>query len=173
MVRSMGVTCARQPLPCPRCPLYPSTMRILALDVGDRYIGVALSDPTGLIATPLAVLERTGGKRDYEKVLAVVKAQEAERIVIGMPMTMSGEEGEQAQATNTFVAALKERTALPVETLDERLTTVEAERRLREAGASSRRMRQRTDSQAAAVLLQGYLDTRRLRLARGNADESS
>ncbi|MSQ25679.1 MAG: Holliday junction resolvase RuvX [Dehalococcoidia bacterium] len=148
-------------------------MRILALDVGDRYIGVALSDPTGLIASPLPVLERTGGKRDYERVLAVVKAQEAARIIIGMPITMSGEEGEQAQATNAFVAALKERTALPVETLDERLTTVEAERRMREAGASSRRMRQRTDSQAAAVLLQGYLDAQRLRRAREDAGDPS
>ena len=146
-------------------------MRILALDVGDRYIGVAVSDPTGLIASPLAVLERTGGKRDYEKVLAVVKAQEAERIIIGMPMTMSGEEGEQAQATNIFIAALKERTALPIETLDERLTTVEADRRMREAGASSRRMRQRTDSQAAAVLLQAYLEAQRMRQARENAQD--
>ena len=138
-------------------------MQVLALDVGDRNIGVALSDPTGLLASPLTVIERTGGKRDFQRVLDLVRDREAELVVVGMPVSLDGVPREQAMATQAFSDELTRRCPVPVVTWDERLTTVEAERRMREAGASARKRKRARDSAAAAVLLQAYLEHLRMR----------
>ena len=140
--------------------MYTDAMRVLALDVGERRIGAAISDPLGVIATPLTVVERGGGG-DYERLIALAQEHEAERILVGMPVSMDGAARMQARAVQRFVDALAERSPLPVETLDERLTTVEAERRMMEAGASASKRRAERDAAAAAVLLQAYLESRR------------
>ena len=140
--------------------MYTDAMRVLALDVGERRIGAAISDPLGVIATPLAVVER-GGARDYERLPALAQEHEAERILVGMPVSMDGAARMQARAVQRFVDDLAAMSPLPVETLDERLTTVEAERRMMEAGASASKRRAERDSAAAAVLLQAYLESRR------------
>jgi putative Holliday junction resolvase len=137
----------------------------MALDVGNRNIGVALSDPTGMLASPLTVIERTGGKRDYQRVLELVRDQEAELVVIGMPISLDGVPREQAAITQAFCDEFSRRSPVEVVTWDERLTTVEAERRMREAGASRQKRKEARDSAAAAVLLQAYLE--HLRMTRG------
>jgi putative Holliday junction resolvase len=148
-------------------------MRVLALDVGDRNIGVALSDPTGILASPLTTVQRTGGKRDYQRVLDLVRDREAELIVIGMPVSLDGVPREQAVATQAFSDELSRRSPVPVVTWDERLTTVEGERRMREAGASAQQRKQGRDSAAAAVLLQAYLEHLRMSRERRDSDESA
>ena len=134
-------------------------MRILALDVGERRIGVALSDPTGFLATPLTAIERTGGKADFQRIVDLATESEAERILIGIPVSMDGVEREQARSVREFCRRLAGQTGMPIDTLDERLTTVEAERRLRERGASAKERKALVDSAAAAILLQAYLDS--------------
>jgi putative Holliday junction resolvase len=137
-------------------------MRILAIDLGERRTGVAVSDPTGLLATPLTVIESVGPRRDVERILELAREQGAERIVVGVPISLDGSAGAQAQQARTFAERLAAAGDVPVVTWDERLTTVVAERRMREAGASSRRRREQRDAAAAAVLLESYLDYLRL-----------
>lgn len=134
-------------------------MRILALDVGEKRIGVAASDPTGTLASPVTVLQRTGLKRDLEEVLRLAREYEAERILVGMPISLDGVAREQARLVQGFCDQLAALTAIPVATWDERFSTVEAERRMREAGRSPEKRRQTRDAVAAAVLLQSYLES--------------
>ena len=136
-------------------------MRALALDVGDRRIGVALSDPTGLIATPLTTITRRGEAEDVDAVLALVSEHEAGEIVVGLPLSLSGHAGPQARRVSHLARSLARKAAVPVETIDERYSTVEAEKRLREAGRRPSRDRARVDAAAAAVILQAHLDSRR------------
>ncbi len=136
-------------------------MRALALDVGDRRIGVALSDPTGFIATPLTTIIRRSEAEDIAAVLALVADNEAGEIVVGMPLLLSGRAGPQAQRVSHLARVLARRAPVPVETIDERCSTVEAERRLREAGGRPTRDRAKVDAAAAAVVLQAHLDARR------------
>lgn len=138
-------------------------MKALGLDLGERRIGVAVSDPTGTLARPLTALERRGPDADLAAVLELARREGAQAIVVGLPFTLRGEEGPQAHRVQAFVAALRAHSPLPVETWDERLTTVEAERRLREAGRKPSRERERVDAASAALLLQAWLDARRLR----------
>lgn len=133
-------------------------MRVLGLDVGERRIGLALSDATGLIATPLLAIERTGLDSDVRQVLEAASNHQAERIVVGVPVSLSGQVGEQARSVREFVRTLRTATALRVDTWDERLSTVEAERRLREAGGKPSREHGRLDAASAAIILQAYLD---------------
>ena len=105
-------------------------MRVLALDVGDRRTGVALSDATALIATPLTTIHADDDEELAAAVLALIAEHGAEEIVVGMPFTLSGEMGSQAKRTGHFVRRLKGLTALPIKTVDERLSTVEATRTL-------------------------------------------
>lgn len=138
-------------------------MRILALDVGDRRIGVAVSDPTGLIARPLRVLERRSKKEDFAAIAALVAEYGAERVVVGRPLTPKGRVGQQAQRVEKYAQALAEALPVPVELWDERYTTVAAEEILRETRKpSARREKRDVDALAAAVLLQDYLAARRL-----------
>ena len=133
---------------------------VLALDVGDRRIGLAISDPTGMLASPLGTVER--GPSEMADILRVVEENRAGEIVVGLPLTLSGESREQAGKVRRFVRDLSARTDLPIRTVDERLSTVQAQRMLRDAGGRRRsRDRGRIDASAAAVILQAYLDSRR------------
>ncbi len=123
-------------------------MKVLALDYGRARTGVAVSDPTGTIARPLCVVEGAGSENGLERLAALIGEQEAERIVVGLPLTLRGERGEQARETEVFVAALAEVTAVPVVTFDERFTTDLAEQAPADAPE---------DARAAAHLLSSYL----------------
>ncbi len=138
--------------------------RTLALDVGTRRIGVAVSDPGGVVAQPLAVIEREGWETDRKRIATIVRDQDVDLIVVGYPLTLSMERGRQAELVDRFVARL--RTAIPVTvvTWDERLTTAAAERVLLAADLRRAHRRRVRDAVAAAVLLQGYLDRRRASL---------
>lgn len=133
-------------------------MRTLALDVGERRVGVAVSDPLGLLARPLDVITRRSKREDFEAIARLVEEQEASRVVVGHPLSMDGQPGPQAQRVERYAAALAEHLDVPVILWDERLSTVEAERLLRESGETSREFRSRVDAVAAAVILQSYLD---------------
>ena len=133
----------------------------LALDVGERRIGLALSDPSGLLATPLATIQRTQEPADVDEVLRLAEEHDVEKMVVGLPLELSGRRGPQAGRVMAFARALTGRTELPVETVDERYSTVEAERRLRDSGVEPSKDRARLDAAAAAVILESYLDARR------------
>ncbi len=133
-------------------------MRILALDVGDRRVGVAVSDPLGLMARPLTVIVRRSREDDYREIARLAAEHEASLVVVGHPLSMSGEVGPQARRVERYAAGLAERLDVPLVLWDERLSTVEAEDRLRAAGRSFHEYRGRLDAVAAAVILQSYLD---------------
>ena len=136
-------------------------MRALGLDVGDRRIGVALSDSLGLTAQRLTVLERRGPSEDVEAVRTLVDAHGVEVVVVGLPLTMRGERRIQADKVGTFADQLRRRIAGPVQLVDERLTTVQGERALREMGTTRRRRKQVIDQVAAQLILQQFLDAQR------------
>jgi len=144
--------------------------RVLALDLGARRIGVALSDPGGVIAQPHGVIERRGLRETLEHVAALVAAHGVARVVVGEPLTLAGHAGRQAAAAARFVRALQARVPVPVERVDERLSTAAAERALLAGGASRARRRATRDAVAAALILQTYLDRRRAAGAPGGAD---
>jgi putative holliday junction resolvase len=122
--------------------------RILALDHGSARCGCAISDPSGTLATPLPVIERPDTRRGLTAIARLVEEQGAERVIVGLPLTLRGEEGEQAGRARTFAERLARRISVPVELHDERLTTRLAERTRGNADA---------DSRAAAHLLESYL----------------
>ena len=126
--------------------------RVMALDYGSARCGVALSDPSGTLATPMPVVERAGTKKGMGRLAEVISSSGAERVVVGLPLTLAGEEGPQAAETREFAERLGRRVQVPIELYDERLTTVQAER----AGGSAD-----ADSRAAAHLLEAFLDSRR------------
>ncbi len=134
-------------------------MIVVALDVGRRRIGVAASDPTGFLASGVRVIQRVSLDKDVEAVRSLAESLGAERIVVGYPLSMSGEVGPQAEETERFVEALRARTSVPIILWDERLSTLEADRRMQEAGVSGRKRRQRADVAAAVLILQSYLDS--------------
>lgn len=145
--------------------------RIMALDVGEKRIGVALSDPLGLTAQGLTVVHRRSPAADVAALAELVRAHEVTLIVVGLPRRMSGAIGAQAENALAFAALLRESLAVPVETWDERLTTRAAERMLVAGDLSRARRRQVVDKVAAALILQGYLDARRARRGAGGEDE--
>jgi putative Holliday junction resolvase len=132
--------------------------RILGLDVGDRWIGVALSDPEGILASPLTRITREGTESTIEAILQLVRQHQVRRIVAGLPYSMRGGLGQQAIKVLDFLHELRQHSEIPVETWDERLSTVAAERRMREAGIVKKRKREKIDAAAAALILQAYLD---------------
>jgi len=140
--------------------------RLLGLDVGDRRIGVAVSDPTGLLATPVEVYTRRNDDADVEHVSGLAHELEVEGIIVGLPVNMNGTEGPQAEKTRAFAAALAMQGG-DVLLWDERLSTVEAERRMSESGRRRKRGAvMRSDAEAAAVILESYLDSLRVRVSR-------
>ena len=132
-------------------------MRILAVDWGERRIGLAVSDPGGVIATGLPTLVVRGAEAAVAGVAAAAREHEAERIVVGLPLLMSGAKGAAAESALAFARSVAERTGLPVETYDERLTTAMAQRRLHEAGVRTGAAKARVDQGAAVALLESYL----------------
>jgi putative Holliday junction resolvase len=136
--------------------------RVLAVDWGARRVGLAISDPTGFLATGLPTLTVTGRDDAARRVAAVAREHEAERIVVGLPLKMSGEKGEAAGQAEAFAAALAETSALPIELLDERLTSALSTRRLHETGVRGAKARARVDQGAAIALLETWLDRARL-----------
>lgn len=133
-------------------------MIVVGLDVGRRRIGVAASDPTGFLASGVQVIRRASLDKDVEAVQRLVETLRAEQIVVGYPLSMSGEPGPQAEETERFVEALCARASVPIVLWDERLSTLEADRRMQEAGVSGRKRRERVDVAAATLILQNYLD---------------
>jgi len=130
----------------------------MGLDIGDKRTGVALSDPLGIIASALTVIERTSDEAAVKKIIDLARENEVERIVVGMPRSMDGSLGKQAQAVQSFIDLLKEGTRIPIVSWDERLSTVAAERAMLEVGMKRDKRKKRRDSLAAAFILQGYLD---------------
>ena len=124
-------------------------MKVLALDYGSARTGVAVSDPTGTVARPLGVVERAATDDGLARLAELVQAEGAERVVVGLPLTMRGERGEQAAETALFVEALRAALEIPVESFDERFTTDLAERSPDSTAP--------TDARAAAHLLDSYL----------------
>ena len=137
--------------------------RVLAVDWGARRVGLAISDPTGLLATGLPTLTVTGRDDAVRRVAEAAREHEAGRIVVGLPLKMSGERGEAAEQAEAFAAALGAASALPVELLDERLTSALSTRRLHESGLRGKKARARVDQGAAVALLETWLDRARLR----------
>jgi putative Holliday junction resolvase len=131
--------------------------RTLGLDVGDSRIGVALSDPLGVLATPLTIVTRKDIEADVEAVLAIVRQHEVGSIIVGLPRNMDGSEGAQAEKVRDFANELSQRTDIRVVFQDERLTTVQAKRVIRDARKTGPGTRY--DAAAAALILQAYLDS--------------
>ncbi len=134
-------------------------MRALALDLGSRRIGVAVSDAAGVLATPLTVLARSSDRRrDHARIAELVAEEEVGVVVVGLPLSLDGHEGAAAQAARGEAAELAESLAVPVVVHDERLTTMTANRLLTEAGLDGKARRKVVDQVAASVLLQAWLD---------------
>ena len=137
----------------------------MALDVGDRRIGVALSDPTGLLATPLTAVDRLDARpSEFDEIISLAQENDVEAIIVGMPVTLAGRLGHQARQVRDFISELSDRTGLPIETVDERYSTVQAQRMLNESKRRPSKDRNQDrghlDASAAAVFLQSYLDFR-------------
>jgi len=135
----------------------PEAGRILGLDLGDVRIGVAISDPERHLAVPMGTVH-TGAPADLQAIAKLVREHEVTLVVVGHPLKMSGAPGARARHAEEFVAALRQALPVPVVLQDERLSTVEADRALRDAGAGGRDRRRAVDRSAAAVILQSYLD---------------
>jgi len=145
--------------------------RILAVDLGERRIGLALSDPLGLTAQGLPTAGRRNKREDLNFVESLVRRHDVSRVLIGHPLNMDGSEGPQARKARAFAEALSKRvsSSVTVELWDERLTSVEAEVMLDPSTMGESRRRGRVDQLAATILLQSYLDTHRTGTAVGEA----
>jgi putative Holliday junction resolvase len=140
---------------------YTGRVRVLAVDLGSKRIGLAVSDTGARLAFPAGVIESRGRKRDLAALKALIREREIVRAVVGVPVHMSGRRGPEAANAVRFAEDLARATSIPVDTLDERWTSVEAERILRTTERGSRAVKQRTgavDEMAAAILLQTYLE---------------
>jgi putative Holliday junction resolvase len=146
--------------------------RVMGLDYGERRIGVALSDPLGITAQPLLTLQRTALDADLQALAGLARDHDVRRVVIGLPLSLDGTRGERVRKTEEFAARLGKRTGLPVESWDERLTSVQAERALLEADLSRKRRRDVIDMTAAVLILQGWLDAQAVK-DKGAAEEGS
>lgn len=136
-------------------------MRVIGIDLGSKRIGIAVSDPSGTVASPHSVLQRTGSHRsDHRAIAAVIAEYEADLVVVGLPRSMDGTLGPAATAALAEVGELATSVAVPVETVDERLTTVTADRVLRASNVKGDARRRVVDKVAAAILLQTWLDGR-------------
>jgi putative Holliday junction resolvase len=135
-------------------------MRVMALDYGERGVGVAISDELQLIARPLTTIRRE--KQRYAQVLErireLVVENEIVTLVVGLPLNMDGSRGAAVERVESFVSDLRRSVSIPIVTVDERLTSREADRILREMGVGLRERRERSDEYAASVILQDYID---------------
>lgn len=140
--------------------------RILAIDFGLRRLGMAVSDPSGVVALGLQTIERANLASDLARIAEAIREYEASELVVGKPLSKSGAENEMSRRAAAFATKIRERTGIPVTLWDERLTSAEANRALREAGLSLEKRRRAVDRAAATLILQNYLDWR---TARGGA----
>ena len=132
--------------------------RIMGLDIGDKTIGVAVSDLMGLTAQGVTTIKRVGKKKDIEAIKQIIAEKQVNKIVSGLPKNMNGTVGPQGEKVQKFCELLKEETNLPIEFWDERLTTVAAHRAMLEADLSRSKRNKIVDKVAATYILQGYLD---------------
>jgi putative Holliday junction resolvase len=138
----------------------PLSPRVLGLDVGSRRIGVAVSDPLGITAQGLPTIHRQNKRLDYAQLENVIREYEVVAIVVGLPLRMSGQEGIQSEKMRQFAEDLRKRFKLPVHLWDERLTSAEANRVLRESEMSIQRRGQVVDQMAAVLILQSWMERR-------------
>ena len=131
------------------------------MDVGRRRIGVALGDALGIMASPLVIIYSRGSHEDITEIVNLVKKHEVERIIVGMPRSMDGSLGKEALRVQKFIEFLSKSAPVPVESWDERLSTVAAEREMTIGGATPSQKRQWLDAVAASLVLQAYLDNQR------------
>lgn len=143
-------------------------MRALALDVGDARIGLAISDPRGVVCLPIEALVRSKESDDLAAVVDLAKREGAETIVVGLPLSLDGTHGPAARQMRRFTSSLRKLADIPVESYDERFTTTEAENRLRSAGYEPSRNRARLDSMAAVIILESFLAARANRTNRSS-----
>lgn len=136
----------------------PMSRRVVAVDLGTRRIGVAVTDGLGLTAQPHATIARHGGQRDLDAIASVVREFDAERLVLGLPLGPDGEVGRPARSVQAFAERLRAVLSVPVELIDESFTTVEAEDVLLQADLSRARRKEVVDRVAAAVILRRWLD---------------
>lgn len=136
-------------------------MRVMGLDIGSVRIGVALSDETGLLASPYSVIQRRSTKEALRAIVGALEETEAGLVVVGLPVSLDGQLHAQAVSVQSFAEKLRRRLAVPLVYADETLSTVRAEELLRDRGLRPSRRRERIDSAAAAVILQDYLDQQR------------
>ena len=134
---------------------------MLGLDIGSVRVGVAVSDPSGRIASPLTVLDARALAGDATPLVRLAEDYESECLVVGLPLTLSGDEGPQAAEVRTAAVRLATAAGLPVEFADERLSSEEARRMMSASGMSEKEQRGSVDKVAAAIILQGWLDARR------------
>ncbi len=146
--------CRRRSRSC----LKPAMPRIMGLDIGDKRIGVAVSDPSLILASPLKTINRKDDESAVFEIRALLKQYDVGKLVIGLPYLMDGSVGEQARKVMEFVAGLKEQADVETVMQDERFTSVTANYMLREAGKKRDRLRKEIDAAAATVILQSYLD---------------
>ena len=130
----------------------------MGLDIGDKRIGVALSDPQGILASPFAIIDRRDERLDIEAITSIVNEHQVKQIIVGLPRSMNGSIGKQAEKVQAFTQRLRHHIEVPVEFRDERLSTVSAKRLLQAASKKKARTQIRDDAIAAALILQGYLD---------------
>ena len=136
--------------------------RIMGLDIGDKTIGVAVSDLMGLTAQGVTTIKRVGKKKDIEAIKQIIAEKQVNKIVSGLPKNMNGTVGPQGEKVQKFCELLKEETNLPIEFWDERLSTVAAERSLIEGNVRRENRKKVIDMLAAVIRLQGYLDSKRI-----------
>jgi putative holliday junction resolvase len=136
-------------------------VRALALDIGEKRIGVAVSDPSGTVATPVAVLDAARALGDGRDLVRLVEDYEVEVVVVGLPLSMDGTEGPQAKRVRSAAARLAGFLRTPLEFVDERLSSSQASKAMQATGASSRKQRGSVDMVAASLFLQSYLDAHR------------
>jgi putative Holliday junction resolvase len=139
-----------------------ATGRILAIDHGSRRIGLAVTDPLGITAQGLETLQRKNNRADFGRLEKIIREYEVKEIVLGNPLRMSGLEGTQSQKVAEFAEELRKRFQLPVHLWDERLTSAEANRLLRENEVSTKRRVQAVDRMAAVLILQSFMQSRSL-----------
>jgi putative Holliday junction resolvase len=147
------------------------TGRIMGLDFGGSRIGLALSDPLGIMATPLTIITRTDKEKDIDAIVGIIRQNGVGRVVMGLPISMDGSFGQQVEKVRDFAAELSKKINIPIEFQDERLSTVVAKNLVREARKTDRKTRY--DAAAAALILQSYLDdTATMRRNQGGSDEN-
>jgi putative holliday junction resolvase len=137
--------------------------RVMALDVGERRIGVAMSDPTRILASPTTTLRAQPRAMALARIAELIRENQVAELVVGLPLTLSGEVGPQAKSVLMFVEELRGVLELPIHTFDERLTSVEAERIMVELGLKPEQRKARIDEVAASLILQDFLDHHRNR----------